>query len=242
VHLSGAYWNLYLRQGDVRWKRRASQLDRLVLERFLENGQPRLGDRAAPGGFDVDLSVDREMPSPVGELLRIMSYHQADPDFINADRALRQWLHGEIARAPESHLAVLRQLAPPVAKSETMIALGQGRARLSRAGHGLNLLIDLEPGWHINADKVSDAQLVPTQVTAGEQVLSVQYPQSHVLDAAFSDRPIEVFDGEISIAITTEEAIEPQRVITVVLQACSDRVCLLPEKVELRAGRSSALN
>lgn len=98
--------------------------------------------------------------------------------------------------------------------------------------------IDIAAGWHINANKVTSPDLIPTRVDIRSDlpvsVLDIDYPDAIKLDAAYSESPIEVFQGSIEITATcvldepaSDETAPTLRVATV-FQACDDQSCLAP--------------
>ena len=94
--------------------------------------------------------------------------------------------------------------------------------------------INLREGWHINAQDPGDKRLIATTVD-GDGLYEVRYPESKPLDVQFSKRPIAVYSGEIKISGRQQEmnTLLPPR-LNFAFQACSDRICLPPEKLVLQ--------
>jgi hypothetical protein len=68
----------------------------------------------------------------------------------------------------------------------------------------VNVKADIQSGYHINANKVSDEDLIPTTITvdAGDLKLSkVSWPGSKKYKFSFSETELEVFEGSINIGI-----------------------------------------
>lgn len=103
----------------------------------------------------------------------------------------------------------------------------------------VNIKADIQSGYHINANKVSDEDLIPTTITvdAGELKLSkVSWPGSKKYKFSFSETEIEVFEGSISIGINLKapKNIKPGKYEvsgSVNYQACNDRACFAPKDV-----------
>jgi hypothetical protein len=91
--------------------------------------------------------------------------------------------------------------------------------------------INLDENWHVNAAKVFDKYLIATQVS-GEGVNNVHYPEGQRMTAEFSDEPLNVYSGSVKIEVTMPVD-QPYKELLVRLQACSSRICLLPESVNL---------
>ena len=101
------------------------------------------------------------------------------------------------------------------------------------------LTLDIEPGWHVNANPASMEFLIPTvaKSSAGGQSLDIptEYPRGRVSDIVLSDTALEVYDDGASIRLLPDEkqtaALKEAGKLdmTVRVQACSDEgVCLAP--------------
>lgn len=116
-------------------------------------------------------------------------------------------------------------------------ARGNGRVALKQqtdCSHIIN--VDLQPGWHVNANTVLDDDFLPTRVEflhpASENLEAkenVLYPNHKLLLFGPSKRKLSVFENRFPVFV------KGQGPITVHLQACSepDNLCLLPEQVDL---------
>lgn len=101
----------------------------------------------------------------------------------------------------------------------------------------VNVKADIQSGYHINANKVSDEDLIPTAMTvdAGELKLSkISWPASKKYKFSFSETELEVFEGSINIGINLKapKNIKPGKYeVTGSLnyQACNDRACFSPK-------------
>ena len=99
--------------------------------------------------------------------------------------------------------------------------------------------IDIAPGWHINADRASSPNLIPTRVDVRSDlpitIESVAYPDPVQLSASYSETPIDVFEGNIEITATCllrpEAKADPDASLRIatVFQACDDQSCLAPK-------------
>jgi hypothetical protein len=113
-----------------------------------------------------------------------------------------------------------------------------GKALIGETGE-IVLTLDIEPGWHVNANPASMEFLIPTvaKSSAGGQSLDIptQYPRGRVSDITLGDTALEVYDDGASIRLLPDEKQtaalkEAGRLdMTVRVQACSDEgVCLAP--------------
>lgn len=113
-----------------------------------------------------------------------------------------------------------------------------GKALIGETGE-IVLTLDIEPGWHVNANPASMEFLIPTvaKSSAGGQSLDIptEYPRGRVSDIVLSDTALEVYDDGASIRLLPDEkqtaALKEAGKLdmTVRVQACSDEgVCLAP--------------
>ena len=96
----------------------------------------------------------------------------------------------------------------------------------------------LAEGWHINANPPSLDLLIPTTVSispdAPVEILSVTYPEGQPFHAGFSEKPISVYEGNITVEMklklksgrTIEKAFPLN--VDVRYQACDELRCLPP--------------
>ncbi len=103
----------------------------------------------------------------------------------------------------------------------------------------VNLKADIQSGYHINANNVSDPDLIPTtlEVDAGSlKAGKISWPGSHKFKFSFSETELDVYEGSITIGINLKASkdIKPGKYdVTGKLnyQACNDRACFAPKDV-----------
>lgn len=106
------------------------------------------------------------------------------------------------------------------------------------------LTLDIDPGWHVNANPASMEFLIPTaaSATANGQPLNIlaQYPPGRVSDITLGETAIEVYDDGASIRLLPDEEDAArlkeagQLDLKVRVQACNDSgVCLAPSDLSL---------
>ena len=101
-------------------------------------------------------------------------------------------------------------------------AEGKIRVILSRTDEGFTLDLVLQEGWHVNGHDIV-GELLPTTVLGHDDVI---YPESITRKLPFMDEEISLYEGHVSIAISS-----PSWPITLQLQACDDSRCLAPEQL-----------
>lgn len=103
----------------------------------------------------------------------------------------------------------------------------------------INVKADIQGGYHINANQVSDPDLIPTtmEVDGGSlKVGKISWPGSHKFKFSFSETELDVYEGSINIGVNLKapKDIKPGKYdITGKLnyQACNDRACFSPKDV-----------
>jgi thiol:disulfide interchange protein DsbD len=104
------------------------------------------------------------------------------------------------------------------------------------------VVLDIDGHWHINAHNVNDEYLIPTAVTvvppAGLEILQIVYPPDIEKRLSFSDQPLALYDGEVTIGILLELADnlppgDASLTVTVTYQACDDEKCIAPVDKQL---------
>lgn len=99
--------------------------------------------------------------------------------------------------------------------------------------------LKVEAGWHVNANPASESYLIPTAIEAADArftLLSVEYPSGETKSFAFSETPLQVYDGEasfrLSVQAPSDAAGDTQLAIRARYQACNDELCREPMSQE----------
>jgi len=99
------------------------------------------------------------------------------------------------------------------------------------------LKVEVQPGFHINSNEPLDEIYIPTEVTfdpvEGVSFGRVYYPEGEVKSFAFSETPLSIYEGEVTIFADVElsDQLQPGLLeLTGKLhyQACNDQNCFLP--------------
>lgn len=137
---------------------------------------------------------------------------------------------------------------PQVEKAKVSFALDRTAYEPGTTAR-LAAVLDIEDGWHVNANPASFDYLIPTalevEAPAGWPQAAVTYPQGKKLAFAFAEEPLSVYDGRVvlvaRLAVPPEAGARAARIrASVTYQACDDSSCLPPvtqeEEVEVRVG------
>lgn len=239
AYLGAAFRRLHLATARATWRQRADLIDQQVLSRFISPA----GISFAPAGNTVpdvaDVHKDGETPAPLSRLLSSFAGQPASAAIQSAaERLLSQALNMAATR-PEQH-ASLAMRALDIPADRATFAHSRGIAALcpdsatDGATEEWSLVLAMEPGWHVNAAEVHEDHLIPTTVEPGGLAVFPEFPPGEPLLTRYSDVPLNVYGGWVRIPLKTAQP-TPQLDIEVRLQACNERVCLLPVSRSLSA-------
>ncbi|HID22185.1 MAG TPA: hypothetical protein EYP14_07265, partial [Planctomycetaceae bacterium] len=106
------------------------------------------------------------------------------------------------------------------------------------------IVLDVEPGWHINANPVRPSFLIPTTVTLrskhGTVFADLVYPEPDRLTVQGIEEPVLVYEGRIILSgrlrVPAEAASQVEELrFDVRYQACNDQMCEPPKMLSLEA-------
>ena len=104
----------------------------------------------------------------------------------------------------------------------------------------LNVSLVIEDGYHINAHDPGQEWLIGTSIEAdGDDgvTINARYPDGEKRTYAFSEVPLNVYEGTMQIPVTvtvTDDADRKSVKLQVTYQACTDAACLRPMQVAVR--------
>jgi Thiol:disulfide interchange protein DsbD, N-terminal len=111
-----------------------------------------------------------------------------------------------------------------------------------KAGQDLSvpLKVAIRPGYHINSNTPAEDYLIPTRLTwsPGLKVKSVKYPEAETVKYEFSEKPLSVFSGTItlhSVLAVPDPIPSGLKDLTAKLryQACNEKACLPPVTIDV---------
>ena len=123
-----------------------------------------------------------------------------------------------------------------VSPGESSYKLKQGAAAK------LELVLDIDDGYHINSNRPNDRNLIATALkldrVQGLVVSPVSYPKAKLQKFEFSEKPLSVFEGKTVLRLTARAgAALPagNHVLKgkLTIQACNNQVCLRPQTVNV---------
>ncbi|MEE8524802.1 MAG: protein-disulfide reductase DsbD domain-containing protein, partial [Thermoanaerobaculia bacterium] len=246
---------LYDVSGEERWLERAREVADAMLERFWDpddggffmnakGSDPHLigypkspSDGAVPSGNSVAARVLARLGDRTGEAL----YRDRANATVSA-------FAGSLEQRPSGFgymLTGLDELLHGGAGPRQYGADGTVKAvaTLTPAGDGFELAVDLEirDGWHVNAHRPLQEELIPTVLTVDQgrgdwRLGTVEYPDGEKVRLSFQDEPLLVYHGKERLTARLEGNTDGSGSVVPVrlrIQACNDRVCLRPEELVL---------
>jgi len=257
--LPPAFVELFDVTGDAAWLPRAQTLAHAMIERFWDPDRGGFFMNAA--GSDPLLiarpkeSTDRTLPSGNSVAIRLLAALAArtgEPRYRKLAEEMAATFSGAVARAPYEHVYFLlgiADLARGAAGPREYAAQGTVavRARITGSnGKSRRLTLDfrIRDGWHINAHHPLEENLIATSVTVGTgrgawRLTNARFPPPTLRRLSFQSAPLALYQGNARVEVDiagnagSEAADAPVVPIHVKLQACSDKVCLLPEVLAL---------
>ena len=273
AHLAHAFVALYDVTGDTDWLERSAAVATQMIERFWDSTPAPTEAEAetAPGlgsGFFVaertasnlliaqpKSPTDGAVPSGNSVAVRALAeLGQRNGDQGSIDRALATVaaFAENVERAPAAYTYMLTGLAVALdgdagprgfAGHGAVAAAASLRPDSAKAEYEVDLDLVIADGWHVNASKPLQEDLIGTEVTgAGSafEVTDLRYPEPRRTQVSAQSGDVLIYEGRQRIAFRVRPASGaaagqlPVAVpISVRLQACDDQVCLLPETVVL---------
>lgn len=193
-------------------------------------------------GFSSIIAVDDgELPS--GNALALLVFSRISkrmeaPDLQLEADLLAAAISGHAAEQPEQRAASLTAIQE-LHNGETgpvrFISSGAVRIQMTpdRTAGELRFDLTIKPGWHINAHVPLEDYFIPTDlVINGAALPATAYPDPVVKSLGFNEDMLALHEGTLTLRapLSTSEANTSGRAI-LVLQACSDEICLAPEEL-----------
>ncbi len=256
--LADAFISLYDMSHDRLWLERARDLlDRmhrqfwdeagggyfmsaLTNDTVLTMGRPKaINDGAVPAGNAVALHALARLarrPGDRGEFLELNE----------RATALLATFGPVVNRSPSAY--------PYFLLAASVLTNGQS-GHLQYAAHGgvavssqvrnkqVKVDIAIQPGWHINAHQPLSDNLIPTTLQTLENdktwnLSEVSWPSPIRKSLEFQDEDLALYEGNISLGASLSPGAasqaNPLLRLTLQLQACDEKVCLPPERLQLQ--------
>lgn len=123
-----------------------------------------------------------------------------------------------------------------VRSSADVVSVGGTGTAISGGNNGEALvLLNIEPGYHVNANPATYPYLIATEVTAdkveGIEIGKAVYPPAKKQKFQFADEPLAVYEGQFEVRLPIKVASTGgarSLPLKVLVQACDHEKCLAP--------------
>ncbi|MBI1356494.1 MAG: hypothetical protein GC160_19295 [Acidobacteria bacterium] len=103
------------------------------------------------------------------------------------------------------------------------------------------LVVRIRPGYHMNSNQPREEYLIPTTLSweaPGLELVRVDYPEAEIVRYDFSEEPLSVYSGEITITTVFRVPAKVPALGEVRgslrYQACNDKACLAPTSADFQ--------
>ena len=246
--LANALVDVYDLTDDKKWLKRAEQLTAEMDRIFADK---KVGDyyfTASKQGYArIRLHADSALPSGNAmamQVLEKLSRRTLDPQYSRRAEALIAALSADAVADPTGGATPLAA-AGRYFRGETgpVQYAARGRvkvhASLNKKRDRLRLHVRLAPNWHVNANKPFEDIFIPTSLslkTASRKTLPVKvnYPEPVSIKLGFNEKPLSLYQNRFDITVPLLEPATSTIISELTLQACNDKLCLLPQTLTLK--------
>ncbi|MEM7302580.1 MAG: DUF255 domain-containing protein [Pseudomonadota bacterium] len=252
AHLARGYIALFDATADRVWLDRAVNLEAAMARYFSD---PEAGDyystKTADGFGRFKPRRDIDLPSGNGvvlEVLLALSKRTGKANYVHKAERLIADISGIAAANPQGSGSLLAG-AHRLKQGETGIVQygGEGAVRVeARVRPGTDKVkfrLTIAEGWHINAAKPLDDNFIATSLTVKDgsnaPAAPVLFPKPTVKSLSFNNEPLALFENEVELSVDLSQQKGSVVSASLEIQACSDRLCLFPEKITMSLPRLS---
>lgn len=250
--LARSYIDIHDLSGQVVWLARARDLFQIMEDRFADKQSGDFYSSRGTIGFGrLKSRQDSDIASGNGVALDLMVALAKRDDgtalFRRSEKMIAA-LSGIAAKNPISGASILMAADRFLRGQDGPVQYGGGGAvrvhavLLDRRKRGeknrISVRITVADGWHINAHKPLEDYLIATDlsvVAAGKsKSAAISYPKPEIKHLGFSPSPLALLEGEFEI---TAEAVSGGKApydVKLVVQACSDKICLAADTLKFR--------
>jgi len=238
-----AFIALYDLTGEAVWLTRATETADFIVEKFRDTEAGDFYMTLDDIAFGrTKLRNDGDMPSGSAIMLDVLarlSKRTLEPEYRLHAEALLAAISGMALKDPAAHAYTLLagdQLLRGELTERQYIANGRvrARARIDKGAGLLRVSLAIKPGWHINSNRPLEEDFIATDLKVSGVTAEVTYPMPFERKFSFNDKPLSVYEGRIELTVPFDENAKPPASVELTVQACNDRMCLLPETAALR--------
>ena len=151
------------------------------------------------------------------------------------------------AYAMSAMLTAIEEHKNPQAKQ--FMYAGLGNIRISNKSikndTEFDVIIEIKEGWHINSHQPLQKRLIATTLDVIYRIsakkiadVTIQYPNGKIQRLGFNDEKMSLYLEQVAIRIKYNNRLPlSSEVIKIQLQACNDKMCLLPETLIVKLAK-----
>ena len=253
--LGQAFLALHAVTGDVDWRTRAQHLADAMLKRFQQHdgalstasnasdllvAPPVEGDSTQPSGQSAAIALLLGLSvGSIGDGARYATAATRALGTLSAQiaaqpfgwGALLAWLGEPQLRIALDHARRSPTTAPAVSLPSSADHVHATATLVQQLGDNIDVrvIVDVDDGYHINANPASDTDLIPTELTvSGVQRVAVTYPPAQTFATTFAPRGLAVYTGLLELHAQLPPADFTPTHVELRVQACDEASCLAP--------------
>jgi uncharacterized protein len=254
--LGRSFLSLHRASGEKIWLQRARTLADALLQRFDADGDGVLASTADSAMLILAPLEQGDQPYPSGtsaavDLLSRLGRAGGGTRYAQAAAHISRNVRGR----PEQWPTLLAAVSTQASASSPRLAPANAAAGASEPGQTAKhvrasgttrsgpehdeivVTLEIERGFHVNANPASFDFLIPTSVSFGAlRPLEVRYPAAQALKSSFAPDTLSVYEGTVQISARLQRgALDELHALkaSVTAQACTDTVCLAPAQIPL---------
>jgi uncharacterized protein len=253
--LGRSFLSLYQGTGEEVWLRRVRTLADALLHRFDPTGDAVMTSASDGDTLIVAPVEEGDGPYPSGtsaavDLLARLGRATNVVHYINDAARIARQANGHpeqwptlIAAVSANNLDTAPSPGAVATREDEPVGETARHVRASATSRSIGtyrevvITLDIEQGYHINANPASFDFLIPTSVTfAGVHPMEVRYPAPMSFKPSFAPDTLNVYEGKVQLVAKLEDgALDGLHALsaTVNAQACTEAVCLPPSRIVL---------
>lgn len=265
--LGQAFLALHAVTGDVDWHTRAQQLGDAILRRFQQPdgalntaanardllvAPPVEGDSTQPSGQSAAIALllglsvggngdGARYATAAARALGTLSARVATQPF--GWGALLAWLGEPQMRVALDHAQPPPTTAPTPGLPNSADHVHARATLVQQLGEniGVCVAVDIDDGYHINANPASDADLIPTELTVrGVHGVTVTYPPAQTFATTFAPLGLAVYTGHLELHVSLPPIDFTPTHVELKVQACDEASCMAPATLSVPIAPAAA--
>ena len=242
---------LYRATGEEQWLKLAKALTDTMIQLFWDDKNGGFYyTRADAKHLIVRTKKPYDSAIPSGNAVAVENLVGLGMDYQNyAEKTLRTFAES-MSQAPSSFMYALfalnQYLFLQEGLSSATVPLVTATTQVkSKEDEILNIELHLKiaSGWHINANPVGQANLIPTTLAVDTdtfmEIIDVAYPNGRSARFEFSDESLNVYEGNLTIPLKLKlkpnatPKTNAQGTLKLTYQPCNETECLLPQTLDI---------